>query len=115
MENNEIKQLKKENSDLKLEVAKLISTLKMESDSTTKHIKTLYERIKLLDDYIGKIDKRGTKDLKYVTQHIADLHDIIGPIEQKIFPAAKNARKQLASIVGPKRLGSGKNWDKKTS
>jgi hypothetical protein len=106
MEKREILRLEKENADLKAELVKVICTLKMESDSTTKHIKCLYQRIKLLDDYIGRIEKN-------LSQHIANLHDIVAPIEQKIFPAAKNTRKQIASIIGPKSLGARKDTDKK--
>lgn len=109
-----IAHLRKENGDLKLELAKVVRTLKMESDSTTKHIKKLYERIKLLDNYIGRIDKRETDTLKFLSQHIADLADIVAPIEQKIFPDAKKNRDQLASIIGKRKFGAdGKNWDKK--
>jgi hypothetical protein len=108
MENEEIKRLKKEIGGLKLEVAKIHNTLKMESDSTTKHIGSIYKRI-------AKLDDRCVADLKYLCQHIANLHDIIDPIEQKIFPNAKAARKKIAAIVGPKRLGAGNDLDKKKS
>lgn len=115
MEIDEIKRLKKENGDLKAEVARLGYALKIETDSTTKHIKILYQHIKSLDNYIGKIDKRQTKDQWFLCQHIADLHDIVSPIEDKIFPAAKSARKQLKSIIGRKKLADGKDLDKRTS
>jgi hypothetical protein len=113
MDNEITKRLIKENADLKVEIAKLWSVLKKESDSTTKHVGEIYKRIKLINDYTAIIDKRETKAFGILSQHIADLHDIVAPIEQKLFPAAKNTRRQISSIIGPKQLGAGKDLDKK--
>jgi hypothetical protein len=103
-----IKRLKKENGDLKLEVARLWHTLKLETASTSKHIKHIYQQI-------GILDKREHAEDVAFTEHIANIYDIILPIEDKIFPNAKETRKQLTSIVGRKRLGAGKDLDKRKS
>jgi hypothetical protein len=113
MEKDEINFLKKENETLRREIAKIVNSLKMESDSTTQHIKKIYQRIKLIDNYIASVDKQGVSDITWVCQRIADIHDIIAPIEDKIFPKAKSTRKQLKSIVGPRQLGAGENLDRR--
>ena len=46
-------------------------------------------------------------------QYIADIHDIIRPIEQKIFPNARQTRKQIEAIVGKAHLQSRLDLDKK--
>jgi hypothetical protein len=45
--------------------------------------------------------------------HIANLVDIVSPIEDKIFPRAKDTRRQMKTIIGPRNLFSTAKWDKK--
>lgn len=101
-----IKQLKKEVGDLKLELARLHHVMKLESDDTTKHVKYIYKYLKMLDD-------RGLGDFKKLAGHIMNLHDMVEPIEQKLFPKAKATRQQLSSIIGTKRVWDGAKFDKK--
>ena len=46
-------------------------------------------------------------------QHIANLHDIVRPIEDQIFPHARAARKKMKEIVGESSIFANKKWDKK--
>ncbi len=101
-----IKQLKKEIGDLKLELARVKHLLALETKSSTRHIGEIYKRIKMLDD-------RGVEDFKKLAAHIMNLHDMVEPIEQKLFPKAKATRQQLAEIIGTRRVGAGAKFDKK--
>lgn len=101
-----IKQLKKEIGDLKLELARVRHLLALETKSSTKHIGEIYRRIKMLDDI-------EVEDFKKLAAHIMNFHDMVEPIEQKLFPKAKATRQQLAAIIGTRRVGAGAKFDTK--
>jgi hypothetical protein len=85
--------MRKEIGDLKSEIAKLHHMLKLESDSTTKHINELY--------------KRGADTHNYSINNISTLYDIVAPIEEKIFPNVSRVRQQLTAIVEKPAQDSG--------
>jgi hypothetical protein len=81
----QIKQLKHEIDGLRAEIAELFEVIKIEGESTTKHIDQLYGRI--------------ADSSNYAVNNISTLYDIVTPIEAKIFPKVSKARQQLLAIV----------------
>lgn len=93
---DEIERLKGEIEYLKSEITELHNifnrVLKFELKATAKHLQELY--------------KRTRQVTVFSTNGITALHDIVAPIEEKIFPGVSTARQQLAAIVKNAELGS---------
>lgn len=85
IESDEIKRLKGEIEYLKGEIAELYHLLNLEIRSSSKHLKELYKRVKKVN--------------KYSNDSIANLYDIVFPIEQTIFPGVSRARQALTDIA----------------
>lgn len=89
VKNDEIEQLKTEIDCLKGEIIELHNMFnritKLDLKATTKHLQELY--------------KRTQRVTIFSTNSIVALHDIVAPIEEKIFPGVSKAREQLATIV----------------
>ncbi len=77
--------LRKEIAELRAEIAELFEIVKMEGESTTKHIDEIYKRIALLHNYS--------------INNISTLYDMAAPIEEKVFPQVSKVRQQLTAIV----------------
>jgi hypothetical protein len=82
---NEIERLKAEIEYLKGEVANLYHLLGKEVHSSSRHIQVLYKRVKKVN--------------KYSNDAIANLYDMVSPIEEKLFPGVSKARQKLTDIV----------------
>ena len=76
-----IDKMKKEIAYLKGELNGFHAAAKFASDDTTKHIVYIYKYMKMLNSEI---------------EHI---YDVIGPIEEKMFPDVRDARRELWSIM----------------
>jgi hypothetical protein len=89
MEGDEIQRLRAEIEYLKGEINELHGmfnrVLKFELKATTKHLRELYKRTR----GVNVFSRNG----------IRALHDIVSPIEEKIFPEVSKARQQLMDIV----------------
>jgi hypothetical protein len=76
-----IEDMKKEIAYLMGELKEFHAAMKLASDDTTSHIVYIYKYLKLLNNEI---------------EHI---YDVVGPIEEKIFPNVRDARRKLWSIM----------------
>jgi hypothetical protein len=74
MESIEIQKLRTEIAELKNSVAELERALDLDSDSTTHHIKALY-------------------------QYVADIHDYLMPMVHKVFPGFTQDKKQIDAFM----------------
>ena len=92
MKNTEIIKLNKEIAVLKKELASLKELQNRDFKETHKLIKEVYTN---------------------AYQRIADLYDIVWPIEDKVLPNARRARFELKAILGTKKLGAGTKLDKR--
>lgn len=89
-----IEQLKHEIAYLRVEISSLTDTLKTESDSTTKHINQIYQRI---------------KDTRVECGHdVSTLFDMVEPLEEELFPKVSEARRQLREIIDKRRRAAEK-------
>jgi len=90
---------------------------KTEIQKLKEEIQIVRERLDALRD----LEKRDFKELSALIkdvytsayQHVADLYDIIWPIEAKVLPKARAERQRLKALLGPKKLGQGEAWDKR--
>ena len=87
-----IDELKNEIARLKSDLAKLNGMCKAESEDTTRHVKYIYNYLKVLDD-------RSLKDFELLIEYLVVIKDSVSPLEEKLFPGVSKARQQLAAIV----------------
>ena len=73
--------MKKKIDALELEVKRLHDTMKFLADNETEQILYIFKYLKTLNNEINHI------------------YDVIGPIEEKIFPDVREARRKLWSIM----------------
>lgn len=76
-----IDDMKKEIAYLKGELKGFHAAAKFASDDTTKHIVYIYRYLKMINNEI---------------EHI---YDVLGPLEEKLFPNVREARRKLWSIM----------------
>src|ERR1700730_18628757 len=95
-DSDETERLKAEIEYLKGEISELHSMcnriLKFELKATAQHLQELYKRTR----QVSVFSRNGSNAL----------HDIVSPIEEKIFPGVSRARQQLAAIVKNAELDS---------
>jgi len=92
MSNKELDVLQAEINHLKAEIANIDRIMEAHARDVTDHIKYIYKYLKTLDD-------RSVDNLRFHNEYIANLYDIVEPIEQKIFPGVSKARRQLAALT----------------
>ena len=80
-DNDDIEDMKKDIAYLKQQLHGFFAEAKFASDDTTTHIVYIYKYLKLINNEI---------------EHI---YDVVGPIEEKIFPNVREARRKLWSIM----------------
>lgn len=93
------KQLKQEIDRLRSEIAELFEIVKIEGESTTKHIDQLYGRVADVNNY--------------AVNNISTLYDMVAPIEARIFPKVSKAREQLSAILAKPKASVGARTRKK--
>jgi hypothetical protein len=99
---NEIELLKMEVAALRNELDVLRNNCVTYADGTVEDIKYIHRYLKMLDD-------QGLSHLRLLVDSILHLHDVVGPIEQKIFPEVSEARLQLAAVMKQLSLESEKS------
>jgi hypothetical protein len=82
---DEIKRLKGEVEYLKGEISQLYHLLNKETHSASRHINELYKRVKKVN--------------KWSNDSLANLYDIVMPIEERLFPSVSKARQALTNII----------------
>jgi hypothetical protein len=105
MNDKVISLMRKEINDLKMEIVRMRGVINFESDDVTGHIKRINKFLNVLDD-------RSIKHFKFHNESIANLYDIVEPIEEKMFPGVSKARRQLAALVKKSEQDSGKGRGK---
>lgn len=83
--NDEIERLKAEIEYLKGEISQLYHLVNKEAHSATGHINELYKRVKKVN--------------KWTNDSLANLYDIVMPIEERLFPSVSKARQALTDII----------------
>ena len=89
-----IEQLKHEIESLRAVIVDLTNALKTESDSTTKHINQIYQRI---------------KDTRVECGHdVSTLFDMVEPLEEELFPESERSAAELREIIDKRRRAAEK-------
>lgn len=98
-ESQNIDALRNEIADLKRQLFELHHDMRFISGEIASQVKHIYEYLRILDD-------RSVDNLKFHNEYIANLYNMIEPIEQKLFPGVSRMRRQLQALTDKPEPGS---------